>query len=277
MLRSILVGLDGSLQGDAAVELGVQWARRFDALLVGLGVIDEPAIRRPAAVPIGGASFKEHRDEALVAQARQRVGRLLEWFARRCAEAGVARRPVEAVGAPAERIMAEAQQYDLIMLGRETLFQPETRNGPFDTLHALLRSTPRPVVAVPERPPDGGPVLVAYDGSVPAVRALQAFQELGLCGPQDVHVLSLDPDKVEAARRAGRAVEFLRLHGVAAVPHAVGSSRAPAQAILDYAARLGAGLVVMGSYGRSTLREFFLGSVTRTLLRESAVPLFLYH
>ena len=35
MLRSILVGLDGSEHGDSALELGIRWARRFDALLVG--------------------------------------------------------------------------------------------------------------------------------------------------------------------------------------------------------------------------------------------------
>jgi nucleotide-binding universal stress UspA family protein len=33
----------------------------------------------------------------------------------------------------------------------------------------------------------------------------------------------------------------------------------------------------MGAYGRSTLREFFLGSVTSTLLEQATVPLFLYH
>jgi nucleotide-binding universal stress UspA family protein len=38
-----------------------------------------------------------------------------------------------------------------------------------------------------------------------------------------------------------------------------------------------ASLLVMGAYGRSPLRECFGHSVTRTLLRESPVPLFLYH
>jgi len=36
-------------------------------------------------------------------------------------------------------------------------------------------------------------------------------------------------------------------------------------------------MIVMGGYGQPVLREFFLGSVTRTLLAESPVPLFLYH
>jgi nucleotide-binding universal stress UspA family protein len=33
----------------------------------------------------------------------------------------------------------------------------------------------------------------------------------------------------------------------------------------------------MGAYGQPTLREFFLGSVTRTVLTRATVPLFLYH
>ena len=54
MLKSILVGLDGSPSSAAAVELGIQWAKRFNALLVGLGIVDEATIRTPEAEPIGG-------------------------------------------------------------------------------------------------------------------------------------------------------------------------------------------------------------------------------
>jgi nucleotide-binding universal stress UspA family protein len=33
----------------------------------------------------------------------------------------------------------------------------------------------------------------------------------------------------------------------------------------------------MGAYGQPVLREFFVGSVTRTALGECPIPLFLYH
>ena len=33
----------------------------------------------------------------------------------------------------------------------------------------------------------------------------------------------------------------------------------------------------MGAYGEPTLREFFIGSVTRTILEQCPVPLFLFH
>lgn len=277
MLRSMVLALDGSPHSDAAVGLGIRWSRRFDALLVGLGVIDESAICTPVLVPIGGSSFKQQRDEVLLARARRRVEQTLERFAVRCTEAGVAHKPLQAVGTPFERIVAEAQQYDLIMVGQRTYFHPEIQSGPCDTLHSLIKDTPRPVVAVPEKLVEGRSVLIAYDGSLPAIRAVQAFQEMGLNGSYEVHVLSVDPDRAEAARRASKAVEFLRLHGVAARPHAIESSRSPARVIQDQVERLNASLLVMGTFGHSALREFLLGSVTRTVLKESTAPLFLYH
>ena len=54
-------------------------------------------------------------------------------------------------------------------------------------------------------------------------------------------------------------------------------NEAVGEAILDQARQLDAQLLVMGAYGQPTLREFFLGSVTRTALRKSTIPLFLYH
>lgn len=276
MLRSILVGLDGSAHSDTATELGICWARRHGALLVGLGIIDEPTICKPEPVPLGVSHFKEHRDEALLADARRKVKQFLEQFASRCAEAGVAGKLLEDLGLPSEQIVLEAQRFDLILLGQQTHFHIETQPQPDDTLTRVLQNSPRPVVTVPEKLPDGRCVVIAYDSSLQAARTLQVFQALMLESWQEVHVLSVDGDRVEAARRADRAAEFLRFHGVTAQAHVLESS-SPTPVILEQAERLGAELVVMGAYGQPTLREFFFGSVTRTMLRESRIPLFLYH
>ena len=68
-------------------------------------------------------------------------------------------------------------------------------------------------------PADGTCVVVAYDGSPQADRALQAFQALGLAGEDEVHVVSIHADRATAERLAEQAVDFLKLHGVRAVPH----------------------------------------------------------
>ncbi|MCI0461227.1 MAG: universal stress protein [Gemmataceae bacterium] len=277
MLKTILIGLDGSAYSDSAVELGMRWARRFDALLVGLGVIDEPTIRRAEPVPLGAAIFKHLRDEELAARARRRVEQFLERFALRCLEAGVAAKLLEEVGLPHEQILLEAQRYDLILLGQQTYFHFATQESPCATLQKLLKCSPRPVVTVPGRLSDGRSVVIAYDGSLPAARALQAFEASGLGAEQGVHVVSVDRDRAEASRRAERAAEFLRFHGLTAHVHALDDSAGVAESILERARALDAGLLVLGAYGQPTLREFFLGSVTRSLVRESTIPLFLYH
>lgn len=276
MLRSILVGLDGSAYGKSAMELGIRWAQNHDALLVGLGIIDKPGISKPGLEPLGGGSFRQHRDAAMLADARRRVEQFLGQFALRCSEAGVSCKLLEEVGAPEEQIVEEAQRYDLIMLGQQTFFQFETQEQADSTLVRVLKDSPRPVVTAPEKLDSGTAVVVAYDGSLQASHTLQAFVSLGLAKDRDVHVLTIGEDKDEAVRCADRAVEYLGFHGVMARRNVI-ESTAAAPLILDAVKRLNAGLLVMGAYGKRSLREFFFGSVTQSILRDASVPLFLYH
>src|SRR5215813_14422887 len=98
MLRSILVGLDGSAYSAAAVELGIQWAQRSGAVLVGLGIIDAPTICKPQPVPLGGSAYKVHRDATLLVNAGHTVTQLLKRATLRCAWAGVTSQMRQAVG-----------------------------------------------------------------------------------------------------------------------------------------------------------------------------------
>ena len=277
MLQSILVGLDGSAYSAAAVELGIRWAQHAGAVLVGLGIIDAPTICKPQPVPLGASAYKVHHDATLLADASHKVEQLLEDCAQRCAAAGVTCHLLQDTGLPTEHILLEAPQYDLIMLGQHTFFHFETQDTPDDTLAVVVKQSPCPVVAVPATLPEGRAVLIAYDGSAPATRALHMFQALGLDSAHEVHVVCVDAHREKAHLCVERAVTFLQGHNVVAQAHALATSESPAHALLQYVQQVQAGLLVMGSSGRSPLREFFGGSVTRTMLRDSPVPLFLCH
>jgi nucleotide-binding universal stress UspA family protein len=277
MLRSILIGLDGSVFGSAAVELGIRWSRRFDALLVGIGIVDEPTICRPEPVAIGAGGYKLERDQELLVDAHRRVEDILEQFVRRCDEQGVKCRVLHDIGLPYTPILKESRQYDLIMLGQQTFFHFETQDWPDETLRQVLRYASRPVVTAPDMPPAEGCVLVAYDGSLQADRALQAFRALGLHGGDLVHVLSIDPDRAVAARLAEQAVEFLKLHDIEAVACPLSPDYSVSKMILSQARELQARLLVMGAYGRSMWREYVFGSTTSDILGASQSPLFLCH
>jgi nucleotide-binding universal stress UspA family protein len=280
MLRSILVGLDGSAHSRTAVRLGIDWARRSNALLVGLGVIDAPSIRTAETVLIGGVSQEDpYLVRQRMADAEREVEQYLEQFALECAEACVAAKLLEDVGLPADEIVLEAQRYDLVLLGQASRFHFETDENRDDTLPKVLKSCARPVVVVPQVRHEGGLVIVAYDGSLQAARTLAEFQATGLAGLGlcPVQIVSIATDRSIAARHAERAVDYLRFHEIRAEPFPIVTGRSTSEVLLEQVSQRNAGLVVMGAYGQSSLREFFVGSVTRTLIADSPAPLFLSH
>ncbi len=277
-LRSLLVGLDGSADSAAAVRLGIQWARQTDALLVGLAIVDQPTIAAEEPVLLGGVPYADpifYRER--MADARRQATGFLEQFSVQCAEACVASKVLEDVGMPADEIALEAQRYDLVLLGRNTRFHFEVQERHDDTLMKVVKTGPRPVVVVPEAAESGDGVIIAYDGSDAAARALFAFEHSGLGRDCPVHIVSVHEEQKVAARHAERANDFLRHHDIRAQVHPVASHADPAGIILKHIHDLGPGLLVLGPYGHSAMREFFLGSATRTLLRESPIPLFVFH
>ena len=159
----ILIGLDAPEHGAVVAELGIRWAQRSGATLVGLGIVDEPGIRAiEPAWPVGGTPGVDPvyymGYEARLAVVHRQVEQLLEQFAARCAEAGVAHAEVKAVGSPHELIAAEAQSCDLVLLARGSHFHFTARDDDTDEiLKKVLKDMPRPIVVVPATPCPGWP------------------------------------------------------------------------------------------------------------------------
>lgn len=275
MLRGILVGLDGTPDSDSAFELATRWAKRSDALLVGIGIVDEPGLHGAEEI-LGGEAYFRGINEELLIEMRKRVEQFLGRYAVRCAQAGVPFKELEDIGVPYLQILLQSQRYDLILLGQTTHFRyeyPDTNDG---TLVRVLGRTSRPVVIAPRVLGSGETIVVAFDGSIQASRTLASFQATGLGRGRKVEILSAANNHLEAARLADRAVDYLGLHGIPAASAPV-ESDCPAEAILERARRPDVELLVMGVYGKSALHEFFVGSATRSLLREVPSPLFLFH
>jgi len=280
MLRSILIGIDNTPSGIAAQELGVRWAKRFDARLAGMIIVDSPAVPFSEEVVWAGASDSA-AGHARSGEARPVVHdgrRLLEnHFAERCRQAGVEFELIGDVGLPHVQIVVEAQNHDIILLGQSSCFEFGCETDPGQTIGRVIQECPRPVVAAPAASGGGESIVVAYDGSLEASRALLAFEASGLGRGADVHVVAVAALRQDETCCAERAIAFLRSHGIEATPEIVETSLPPAESILKQVQRLDAGLLVIGAYGQPVLRELFLGSVTRTILKECRVPVFCFH
>jgi carbon storage regulator CsrA len=279
MIRSILIGIDNSASGIAAQDLGVRWAERFDARLTAITIVDGHGALLPAELAPVGASH--HAVDVTRIADNRPVPDTGYWhiekkFDQRCHEAGVALERIGDVGSPHVQICVEAQNHDIVLLGQRSRFVFGRERDPGQAVGRIIQSCPRPVVVVPQASYGGESVVVAYDGTLQASRALWAFVASGLGDGAEVHVVTVG-DSQDATRCAQRAITFLQSHRIAATPQIVVTSLPPAESILKKVRTLDAGILVIGAYGQSVVREFFLGSVTRTVLEECRVPVFCFH
>ena len=73
------------------------------------------------------------------------------------------------------------------------------------------------------------------------------------------------------------AADFLRSHGIAPQVRIEERVGAIAPRILEIALQQQAELLMLGCYGHSRLHELVFGSVTKAVLAETHVPLYLFH
>ncbi|HXU07149.1 MAG TPA: universal stress protein [Polyangia bacterium] len=279
MIKEALVCLESSPSSEAATRVAITIANDFKARLVGLAIIDEPDIRAGTPTGIGGASFKVERDDALVADARKSAADALALFERRCREAQIEARALEIVGRPAASILAEMATRDVTIIGRDANFRFEIESDDTATREEILHRAAEPVLIVPEtvEGPLGQKVVVAYDGSRAARRAMASFAASGLAQSRSVHVATVDDSGEQAWAMATAGVKILVDLGVAATVHNIVSALSNEEALFGFANEIGAGLIVMGAFAHSRLAHLFHGSVTRGLVERTTIPLYLQH
>jgi nucleotide-binding universal stress UspA family protein len=144
---------------------------------------------------------------------------------------------------------------------------------------AALFETGRPIMLAPTG--DSFPLLdkalVAWDGSMEAARALAAaLPMLARCALVEVFTR---PESSKADANPEDVVAYLRDHGIAATPCRVEPDDGEVwDAIVEACQRIEAGLLVMGAYTRSRLREVIFGGVTRDLIdRDLSTAILISH
>jgi len=135
------------------------------------------------------------------------------------------------------------------------------------------------MLAVPDRKPveTVEKITFAWDGSIHAVRALAATLALFDVKEADVVVVKGEKD-LSSSVPAARVAAHIERHGAKAkVVETSAEKGGVASTIDDHASKTKADVIVLGAFGRSRLREFVLGGVTRDLSRRARTPLLFAH
>lgn len=168
-----------------------------------------------------------------------------------------------------------ARYYDVALCGWEA--GNETSRLMAET---VVFTAGRPVVLLPELSPVGSldHIAVAWDGSRVAARAV-ADAEYLLRRARKISVLTvLDEKPLDEKDPGGRLAASLAKRGLEAEAIGIRCEDCPIESSLqDRAASVGAGILVMGAFGHSRLREFVLGGATRGVLSDLRMTVLLSH
>ncbi|WP_233624717.1 universal stress protein [Actinoplanes sp. ATCC 53533] len=272
----MIVGYDGSPQASAAIDAGTALFPEAHAWITHLWTppFASESLRRRLWNGTG------HLDEFVVAVEREG-----EREAERLAANGVTL--ARAAGWAAEPLVrrtygGEGVQFgqlagelgaDLVLVGSRGLGGTRAVLGSVSDM--VTHYSPRPVLVVPHpllaaetAALADGPVLVGWDGSTGAGQAHAAARRL--FPARELLLVSVDraaQEPADVSDAAGGKVTVVHVDS-----RHQGSAPAVAEALIGYARAQAAAVIVVGSRGRSAVREILLGSVAMATLHHSHRP-----
>lgn len=278
MIKSILIGIDGSSYSDTATAYGLDLAQQLQAHVTGVHVLDSRMLEGPLMADISGwigaqpysSQLQQFRDLL-----EQKGRTIVEAFDQRRAEAGIKGEGLLRMGHPSRVLVEEEVRAELVVLGQRGLHADIVGESLGSVAERVVRHSIKPCLVVPEINRPIRKMLVAYDGSGHASQALHEAIELSQALNVELIILTVaEKDEAWAQKTSQEAIKLAEAHESHAIP-LVSDDRESASSILDNSAEQGADLIVMGAYGHSRIREWILGSTTTHVMTRSSIPVLL--
>lgn len=271
MNNTVIGCVDGSLSTRAVCEYAAWAARTFNSPLALLHVIEKD--NNPAVSDLTGilgidsqqlltdelVEIEGQRNRLLMAQGKAILGSCAELLQQ---QGSLDVMLLQKHGTPDE-ILAELSDLRLMVLGRRGSQHPVGSH-----LENVIRLQKNPLLVVPENYSAPSKVMFAYDGSDESRKNLERLTISPLLKGVECHIVMVNGKEEELLA----AQQILCNVGIeTSTTHLTGQSIG--DALIEYAEKNAIDLIVMGAYGHSRLRQFFLGSQTSEMLQKTQQPL----
>jgi len=282
MIKRILVPLDPDGDTPVATRFAVRLAKRFDASVTGLAVIDTSNIDSSFAVGgygtevIGNVAWSEMAEET-----RKVADKLLTNFKHEVEKAGVRHSEIKKSGASFELIIEEMKYHDLLIVGKDSHYfynQPDKDTG---TLAKVVKKGSAPVLIVTDEYRDVERVMITFDGSGPSARTMKEFVHLMPYG-KDIEIEMIIVAEGKSAEQMdlasailNKAETYLKAHGFYYITKKVMDKGNPGERILSTQLERKPDLLLLGAHSVSAIRQAAFGSTTQYMIDNSPGALFL--
>lgn len=281
-MNQVMACIDGSPQASAVCDCAAWASRQLDAPLTLLHVLDQQ--QYPATGNLSGIiglGSREYLLEELAALDEKRSklaleeGRMMLDAARqRVITAGVEQPDVrQRHGDLVETLHDLEPDIRLLVIGKQGEDSGTDLQLIGSQLESVIRTLHRPILVTPADFSVPTSVMLAFDGSATTRKGVEMLASSPLFKGIPIHLVMVGDDTtdsralLESARDSLAAAGFevhiaIRAGEVEPVLHA-------------YQAEYQVGLLVMGAYGHSRIRQFLVGSTTTQMIRSTTTPLLL--
>ncbi len=282
-INALTFGHAGDAQAVAfAAHLGAGHRARVEVFLY----LPDPAVDLISFGMLLGATLPPETAEAVRAGQQVTRTRLEELCRRACNDAdlvfgegeGAPRLTIaHPAGDPQTALSHALALSDLVIISQESLKACAAARDAF--AQALLQQRVPVLIARGDAGGLGGPIMIAWDGSAEAGRAVRQALPLIAGGTETVAVQCRQGLDRQAANPSFEPlITYLHAHQAGEVTTRMIEEGSETHALVQAARHLQAGVLVAGAYGHTRLREALFGGATQALLDDATGPsLFLAH
>jgi nucleotide-binding universal stress UspA family protein len=180
--------------------------------------------------------------------------------------------PLHRHGGIVETILEREADARAVVIGKRGASHEFATDHIGSKIERVVRASTKPVLIASRRVVDPSSIVLAYDASKPADRALDRIHHSPLFKDLPVHIVMAGRDddrNRNALRNAQRSLPDDRPSTTALRPGK------PEEVIAEAVANKPDTLLVMGAYGHSPLRTLIVGSTTTAMIRTVHVPVLL--
>jgi len=163
---------------------------------------------------------------------------------------------------------------DLVVMGKRGESAALAKSHLGSNLERVIRASIRPVLVASQFFDPISNFLIAYDGGPSVEKAVRFAIEQPLLRGLTCHLLRAGRIDANAEWFLQETASKLRAAGYEVSAHTTPGN--PEQVITDIIKRESIGLLVMGAYGHSRIRQFIVGSTTSEMVRTSRIPVLLF-
>jgi len=274
--------IDGSPQAAAVCDCSAWASKRLDAPLTLLHVLDRQ--QYPVSGDLSGiiglgsrefllqelATLDEKRAKLALEEGRM----MLDAARQRAISAGVAEPECrQRHGDLVESLRDLQDETRLLVIGRQGEDSGDAIQHIGSQLENVIRTMQRPILVAPGDFSAPQSVMLAFDGSATSRKGVEMLAGSPLFKGMPIHLVMVAADTADNQAQLENARGVLAAAGFN-VEVAIRAGEVE-PTLHAYQAEHGIDLLVMGAYGHSRIRQFFVGSTTTNMIRTTSTPLLL--